>query len=162
MGEDKKLREDGIVSRNNSRKIYLPLYVMAIILICLIIYIQVNNLELNNTVFIAAILFIVCVLFFTEIHRAVTRYEIRTESLVHIHGIFSRRKRYVAFHSISDIKFKQNFWQRLLRYGSIYVYQFSEDSATQVRNINKPEEFLNILEERINKHMQKRMIQSKT
>ena len=129
----------------SSRKIYLPLYLMVLFLLFLIWFIRSRNLNLNPAAYTGAIIFIITALIFSEIHRMTIYYKIGDDYIARSTGIISTTIKSVAFPSISDIDLKQNFWQRLLKYGNVFIYQYGAGNVTRIKNINKPEKFLNIV-----------------
>ncbi len=72
---------------SNSRKLYLPIYFMILILIAVVIFIKYNDLNLSTPVLILVGLFIFSAIKFTELHRWSNSYEINKDSFVHNKGI---------------------------------------------------------------------------
>ena len=130
----------------NSRKLYIPYYFMVIVLLSIIGYLRYNNLPINILTLILVGLFILFVIKATEIHRFSNSYALNHNSLVHTHGIFSKRIKNADLFAISDIDVKQTFWQRILGFGDVYVSLFSDTSNMVVRNINNPVKFGNLIE----------------
>ena len=134
---------------SNSRKIYLPIYFMILVLIAVVIFIKYNDLNLSTPVFILVILFILFSIKITELHRWSNSYEITKDSLVHNKGILNRKTRSMDFLAISDTEVKQNIWQRLLNYGDVSVRLYSGESSNPAKNINNPKKFARCLEKMI-------------
>ncbi len=135
--------------RNNSRKLYLPIYLMMLILIVVIGFIKFYDLPLNNLVFSGAITFIILGICLTEIHRLINSYEITPNYLIHRHGIISRKTKKILIESIVDVDLKQNVPQRLLNYGSLDIHSASGANLIKVGDISNPAEFGDILESRM-------------
>ena len=144
-----------ILRVHNSRKAYVFIYLMMIIVAGLIIYIKVMNLPLNKGALIGAVSFIGLGILFTEIHRKRISYEITPIYLIHNKGILSRKSKKILLESIVDIDLNQKLWQRLLGYGNIDVHAASGANIIKLKNINKPERFVDILEEQVNEIMNK-------
>ena len=134
---------------SNSRKIYLPVYLMIFVLITIVFFIKQNGLVLSKPVFILVILFILFSIKFTELHRWSNSYAITKDSFVHIKGILNRKTRSMDFLAISDIELRQNVWQRLINYGDVSVRLYSGESDNPAKNINNPKKFADCLEKMI-------------
>jgi uncharacterized membrane protein YdbT with pleckstrin-like domain len=141
----KSKKEKPELKQRTSRKAYLPFYFMALALLLLLVFIRYKNLPISRLGLAIAIVFIVLTVKFTEMHRFNTYSAITTNYLVHSRGIFSRKVKKVAYPSISDINLRQSVWQRILNFGTIQVYQYSKGTLTEIKNINKPLRFLDIL-----------------
>jgi len=150
MSRKKEKTKKNFMKVSNSRKLYLPIYLMILILIAVVIFIKYKGLVLNNLVLIVVGLFILFAIKFTEVHRFSNSYEINQNSLVHRRGIFNRKTKSVDFFGISDIEVKQNFWQRLIGYGDVSVRLYSGKSDNPVKNINKPAKFAEFLRKMMN------------
>lgn len=134
---------------SNSRKIYLPIYFMVLVLIAVVIFIKYNDLNLSTPVLILVGLFIFSAIKFTELHRWSNSYEITKDSFVHNKGILNRKTRSMDFLAISDTELKQNFWQRLLNYGNVSVRLYSGERDNPAKNINNPKKFADCLQKMI-------------
>lgn len=151
MVEEKKedKGEEEIIKIRNSRKVYLPVYVMILILLGFIVYIKINDLPLNRTALIGVIVFVILGIKFAEVHRLFHSYELTPGYVVHTFGYVSRDMTRIFIPTISDLILKQNGWQRLLNYGNIEVHRYSDGSAIDLRNIPNPSKLLKILENRL-------------
>ncbi|GEM_PF-3774267 len=134
-----------------SRKSFIPLYSMAVVLIALIIYIKKEGLPLSEPLFIFAALFIIFTLKFTELHRLLHHYDITPTALEKVEGLFIRRTKRMHYYSISNLHLTQSLWDKLLDIGTIEVAQFSETLRTEIKNINKPREFMSRVSDMINR-----------
>jgi uncharacterized membrane protein YdbT with pleckstrin-like domain len=122
---------------------------MAITLLIAIFYVQAKKASVNSIFLYMAIGFIVLIFLGTEIHRFSSVYYLDAMSLMCSKGIFKKEIKKISFPSISDINLHQNFWQRILGFGTIFVSQYSGSHATPIKNINKPLSFLNKIEHRL-------------
>ncbi|MBD3253176.1 PH domain-containing protein [Candidatus Pacearchaeota archaeon] len=148
----KRIQDDkNILKIRGSRKHYLPIYVMILILILIIIFLRFYNLNINYLVVIFAFIFMIVGIKGTEIHRFFSYYQITTHYLVHSRGILNNDVKRIFIPTISDIVLKQTFWQRLLNYGNVMVHRYTPGAIIEVKNINNPEKFIDILEDRLNK-----------
>ena len=147
MSLEKEVKD--ILRTRASRKVYIPFYLMVFILIGVILYIKLNNLFLNPIAIMAAVLFIIIILNFTEFHRLNNAYEVNLSSLVHKKGILRKVTKNIDFLSISDIDVSQSLWQRLFNFGDVNVRLFSLDTTTSIKNISNPNEFAKFLESKI-------------
>ena len=151
--EKKELDSDNkekILKTRNSRKLYIPLYIMIFILILTISIAKFSDREVNDLAFKTVLIFSGSVIFFAEIHRIINRYEINAQSLIHKKGIFVQRIKRVDLIAVSDADSKQNLWQKFFGYGDVSVHLFSRDSSIQVKSINDPNTFVVFLERKMN------------
>jgi len=140
-----------VMKAKTSRKLYIPYYVMVLILLGFISYIKYNDLAINDYAFWGAVIFSFFVIKFVEIHRLSDSYEIHHDVLVHSQGIFNKKIKSVDFFAISDLDVTQNILQRILNFGDVNVRLFSKDSTTYIKNITNPKKFARVLEENISK-----------
>ena len=151
--EKKEVESDNkeeIIRIRNSRKLYIPLYIMIFILILTVSIAKSSGKEVNDLAFNAVLIFSGSVIFFAEIHRIINSYEINDQSLVHKKGIFVQTIKRVDLIAVSDADSKQNLWQKFLGYGDVSVHLFSRDSSIQVKSINDPAKFVIFLEKKMN------------
>ena len=141
------MKKIGVLKVRNSRKIYIPLYFMIIVLLIVIIYIKISGRLLDDIAFKFAMAFIMAVLIATELHRLGNSYEITNNSIVLKNGYFTIISKRIEYGAISDIDVKQNLWQRIFSYGNIQIFKFSEKSV--IRNINKPFIFVDFLSKKM-------------
>ena len=146
--KEKRFSKEEIVKIRGSRKLYLPIYLMIIVLILFLAVIKINNLEITKIGLFSSIAFIILGIKATEIHRLNNKYEVNPASLVHTTGYFNKMSKRLDFHSVSDISLSQNFWQRILGYGDINVSIFASEASTTLKNIASPNKFIELLETR--------------
>lgn len=149
----KKTGNEVILKVRNSRKTYILIYFMIIILIAILVYIKIIGKSLDPLAFKLVLAFSVASLIATEIHRLYNVYEIDENSLVHTMGYLTKKSRKMDFSAISDLFIIQNLWQRLFSYGNIEVRMFSGETSTHIKNINKPAEFVDIVLGKINREI---------
>lgn len=130
----------------NSRKIYIPIYIMVLILLSVILWIYFSGKPLTYFSIALVILFSYFAIKSTEIHRLTNKYEIKSPTLIHTTGLFNKNERRVDLFAVSDADVLQNLWQRIWRYGDVRVRLFSAESTTIIRNINNPQQFASFLE----------------
>lgn len=145
------MKEEDVLITRNSRKLYIPLYVMLTILFGTIAFIQFSGRDLNFMAVQATLIFTFFLFVTTELHRLGNLYEIHPSSLVHVKGILKKITRRTDLSAVSDADISQNLWQMMLGYGNVSVRVFSQDSAMRVRNISKPAVFVNFLETNMHK-----------
>ena len=152
-GEKKEVefnKKEEILKTRNSRKLYIPLYIMIFILILTVSIVKSSGKEVNDLAFKTVLIFSGSVIFFAEIHRIINRYEINDQSLVHKKGIFVQTIKRVDLIAVSDADSKQNLWQKFFGYGDVSVHLFSRDSSIQVKSISDPNRFVVFLERKMN------------
>ncbi len=145
------MEEEEVYRTRNSRKLYIPIYVMIFILFGTIAFIQFSGRELNILALQATIIFSFLVLLITELHRFNNLYEIHSNALVHVKGLLKKVIRRTDLLAVSDADQSQNLWQMMLRYGNVSVRVFSQDSTMYVRNIDNPSAFIEFLEDKMSK-----------
>ena len=137
----------------NSRKTYIPIYLMIIILISILIYLTVMKKPLNSLTFKLILAFSLISISASEIHRLYDSYELIRSSLVHTKGYFTKESRKMDLSAISDLLIVQNIWQRIFSYGNINVTLFSGENAIQIKNINNPSHLVDKILERLNREV---------
>ena len=145
----KKKRGKAVI--RSSRKGYLIYYLMALFIGIVLIYIKLNNLPLPKNLLIVSILFIILVIKSTEIHRLTHHYDITPHTLEKVEGILYQRVKRMNYGSISQLHLTQNPLEKLLNIGTVEIAQFSETIRTDIKNINKPKEFLHEISKMIKK-----------
>lgn len=143
----KGMIKEGILKLRTSRKLYIPFYFMALVLIIFLVYIKFSERPLNEFSIKLVIAFIIIVIIVTEIHRLGNLYEINDRSVVHTNGYFSTVSKRVEFGAISDIDILQGPWQRIMKFGHITLFKFSEGPT--LKNINRPKDFVDYLQNKM-------------
>lgn len=141
--------EEISLSVRNSRKMYVPAYLMIIFLGLVFLFLKINEYDINNTALVLAGFFSILILLSTETHRLKRKYEITPYSAVKIEGYLNKVAKRIDLLAISDVEISQSWWKRLLNFGSVHIHLFSLESKTQIDNINKPVFFVNILEQKM-------------
>jgi membrane protein YdbS with pleckstrin-like domain len=142
----KKKEKEGVLKQRSSRKLYIPFYLMIILLIGLMGFIFFSGKALNTFALICALVFVFFVVKLTELHRLTNLYEINPSTLIHTVGLVNRNSTRTDFFAISDVDITQTAWQRILNYGDIEIRLFSRDNVTKVKDIDDPESFVEFLE----------------
>jgi uncharacterized membrane protein YdbT with pleckstrin-like domain len=145
--DKRSLREPILIARN-SRKLYLPVYIMIFFLFVSIAIIKINGLTLSMVAIISVAVFTILGIKITEVHRLGNKYEINPLSLIHTKGYFSTHSKRIDLDSISHMEVMQTAWQRMLNYGDIQVMMFGEEAAT-LKNINRPHKIASLFEEKM-------------
>lgn len=149
MSKKKEGRKKDIMKCRASRKMYLPIYFLVLVLVAAVAYIKYKGLPLNNIALILVGLFTLVSVKSVELHRFNNSYEINDHSLVHTRGILSKKSRSMDFFAVSDIEVRQTPWQRALRFGDVSVRLYSGESDSPVKNINNPARFADFLRKKI-------------
>lgn len=145
------MQEEEIYKTRNSRKLYIPIYIMIFILFGTIAFIQFSGRELNFIAIQAAIIFSLFLMIITELHRFNNLYEIHSNALISVKGILKKVTRRTDLLAVSDADISQNLWQIMLGYGDVSVRVFSQDNAMHIRSISKPLSFVDFLEDKMSK-----------
>jgi len=147
--EKGEVKEGDKLEVRNSRKMYVPLYVMIVVLLILLIYIKISGRPLNDMALRFVLVFSVVMLLYTEIHRMGNSYEVNDSSVIHKSGYLNTVSKRAEFTAISDSDIKQNLWQRLFSYGNVEIHLYSKENKTVIRNINNPFGFLDFLQKKM-------------
>lgn len=132
-----------------SRKAYFLLYLMIFSVLFLIGYLNYKNYEISKFALIISIVFVVLMIKIIEVHRFRDWWAITNTSLIQSTGIFDKNIREIDFSSISDLDLDQPFFKRILDYGIVNVRLFLNETSIKIMDINKPEEFIRELQNKI-------------
>lgn len=149
MAKKEKIYDGEFLKIRNSRKLYIPSYFMIIFFIFFLAYIKITNRPLNDVSFKLVLLFIVLVIIVTEIHRLGNLYEVNDKSVIHTKGYFSTVSKRIEFGAISDIDILQGPWQRIMKFGHVVLFKFSEGPI--LKNINRPKDFVDYIQVKMRK-----------
>ncbi len=152
--EPEKEQEELIAKLYKTRKAFLIEYGCGIVLLgfLLVSYLIANPPGRNVALFMGALSAIF--LASAEVGRIFTRYTITTEKIVVVKGLIKQSKKNVHFIPlgyIPEINLKQNYLQRILGYGTVFVHGSSENSF-EVKDIDNPQQILQIIEDLIEKN----------
>ena len=128
-----------------SRKLYMPYYSMIVILTLFLIYIKYTGRIINDTAFNVVLFFAIVIIAVTEIHRIGESYHLTSSSVILDTGYFGILSKRMEFEAISDIQILQGPWQRLLNFGDVQLFKFGPGPI--MKNINRPNAFVNELEQ---------------
>lgn len=139
-----------VLTVRNSRRMYIPVYAMIIILFLTIGVIKYQGKEINTFAFKATIAFSAIGILWTEIHRLRNKYQITDNAVVHVKGLLFKTIRKTDIHALSDAVLKRNPWQMLLGLGDVSANAFSE--MTVLKNISRPNYVIEFLESKMAKN----------
>jgi hypothetical protein len=146
---ESKEEDDEKLKTSNTRKLYIPFYIMVIILLGAVFYIKLANKPLNPIALNLSIIFAILIIIGTEIHKIGNSYEINANSVVHRKGYFSIISKTIEFGAISDADIKQNLWQRIFNFGHVEIHRYSEFNKTIIKDINNPAKFQAFLQKKM-------------
>ena len=141
---------ESLLKVRTSRRIYIPIYIMILILLGTAGYIEFSGKNLNTTIFGAVVAFSVIAIISTEFHRYSHLYELNNIAIMHTKGIFFKVKKRTDLLVVSDIEMEQSPWQMLLGIGNVDVMVFSKDSSTCMKNIDHPLMVTELVEKKMN------------
>lgn len=142
-------RRKYIIKTKRSRKTYLLIYLLLLFFIGYLSYLYFSGVNLGKAIWIISILIILFVIKMTEIHRFRDWWGITENSFIESKGLFSKSIREIGFSSISDLDIYQPFFKRILGYGDVNLRLFINETSLCIKNINYPEDFADILQEKI-------------
>lgn len=147
-------KEQAIIVLRRSRKTFLIEYLCGLFLFGLIFLFYVVGISLHpimrNIVLGLALLAIII----PELSRLFLVYIVTPTKITIIKGLIQQTKKNVHFIPlgyIPEINMKQNRIQRLLKYGTIFIHGSTQNSF-EIRDINRPQEILELIEELIKKN----------
>lgn len=149
--EDKKKKEEfkDKLKVRNSRKVYIPIYIMIIVLVITLVYIKYSGNQLNDLALKLVLAFSLILLIATEIHRLGNSYEINSNSIIHRTGYLTIVSSRSEFGAISDSYVKQNPWKRIFSYGDVVIHLYSKENRSIIKNINNPLKFVDFLQDKM-------------
>jgi len=143
--------EEEKLKLSNSRKLYIPIYLMVLTIIGVIIYLKLSEKTIDPLAIKLTIAFVIISIIATEIHRLGNSYEINDKSVIHSQGYFTIKSKKIEFGAISDCDVIQNIWQRIFGYGNIEIHMYSRESTAHIKNINNPRQFTDFLQGKMKK-----------
>ncbi len=156
--EPEPMPEEFITELRKTRKAFLIEYSCSAILLgfLAISHLIGNPPGKNITLFVVLLgaLFLVS----AEVGRVFTRYTITSKKITVIKGIIKQNKKDVHFIPlgyIPEINLKQNYVQRILGYGTVFIHGSAQNSF-EIKDVDNPQLVLQIIEELIDKN-RKRM-----
>ena len=148
MSKNKKKRdEEVLVKARPSRKQYVPFYIMTIALAALLIYLNIRGITISLTAVVSFMVFFFLGLNLTEAHRLNTLYEVTpTNVRCSYDRLLNKNIQKIDYIGISDIFVKNTVWQWMLGYGDIKIRLFSKEATINIKKIDKPGRFADIVE----------------
>ncbi len=145
--------EEYITELRKTRKAFLIEYSCSAVLLgfLAISYLIGNPPGKNITLFVVLLgaLFLVS----AEVGRVFTRYTITSKKITVVKGIIKQNKKDVHFIPlgyIPEINLKQNYLQRILGYGTVFIHGSAQNSF-EIKDVDNPQLVLQIIEELIEK-----------
>ncbi len=145
-----------VLKVRRSRKSYLFLYFLVLIVLGVTGYLYFSGYNLKISSIILAICFSFLVVYTIEIFHRREWWAISESRLIHSVGILNKNVRDVDFSSISDLDIDKPLFKRMLNYGTVNVRVFLSDTSIPVRDIHDPEGFIDILEDYMAKDRRKK------
>jgi len=113
--------DDILVKMKPARRTYILDYLIIIIILGAVYYVQTTGLFLNPIGVYGAVGVSILILLYIEISRMSTHYYLTKHQIVAKSGIFGKKIESIFLRNISEINLSQNFFQRILHYGDIIV-----------------------------------------
>ena len=142
-------KEIYLLKVNKSRRSYFFTYLMVLIVISVLAYLNFQGYEFGKIVWIISLIFIIGEIIYVEISRIREWWAISNSSLVHSVSILNKNIRESDFASISDLDLDQSFFKRILNFGTINVRLFQNETSICIKNINNPRSFIEELQRMI-------------
>tara|TARA_Y100000310_G_scaffold334436_2_gene414204 strand:+ start:314 stop:805 length:492 start_codon:yes stop_codon:yes gene_type:complete len=150
----KKKQGEVVVNLRRTRKAFLPEYISGFFLLFVLFIFNLNNIaipfNLNYLLIgVAAFAFISI-----EVNRKLVDYKITPEKIIITKGIIKKHRKNIHFHPLGfvpDINVKQNFTQRLLNYGTVFI-EGSGENHLEIKDVSNPHKILSTLEDLIDEN----------
>jgi hypothetical protein len=97
-----------------------------------------------------AVIFVLLGVNGVELHRIMCYYEVTPNFVIHSKGLLKKDIKRIFMGTVSDLILKQNIWQRMLNYGTVGIHRYTEGAIIEVKNINNPSVFMEVLQDRLN------------
>ncbi len=141
-----------LIKVRTSRKRFIPLYIMSLIIILLLIYFPlVQGAKLLPFIWKLSIPFIVISIIYPEYYRIKDWWAVTETSLIQSQGLFDKNVREIDFSSVSDLDLEQILIKRLFNYGNVNVRLFLNETTITIKDINNPDDFIEDLQEIMSK-----------
>lgn len=135
---------------NNSRKLYLPYYLMFIGILGVSFFLFIDG-QLALPALGAAAVMVFLGLNATEIHRMWEGYEVNPSAVVHTKGLISKKSRRIDLFAINTVSVHQSLFQRLLNLGDIHVHVANASHVTTLKNLHAPKIFAQAIQNNMHK-----------
>ncbi|MFH1174302.1 MAG: PH domain-containing protein [archaeon] len=127
-----------------SRRAYLLQYALIILLILLCLFLLSSSFFLRLSMLLryaSFVIFIVCIVLLVRVEYRIwsRRYALSSDRLLYSRGIFSETFMSASYAFITDIRFRQSFWDKLMNTGTIAVDTAGTDRIEiRYRKVNNP------------------------
>ncbi len=138
-----------LLNLRKSRKSYILEYICGFSLFSLLVYSIFRGVVLSRWLTYPVLSVAVFAIASAELSRLMNKYEFAGEKLTIYSGLIKKHKKHINYYAISfspDFNVSQNFIQRLLNYGSIYVENGGVKSFT-IKDIDNPHRIMEKMEE---------------
>jgi len=140
----------------DSRKAFFLEYVMAFIAIAILFSISIKGLQVNGILIIIVGIAAILGLSMPELKRIREKCIITNESVTVKRGILNKREHQFQLSTITDVNYRQNLWQRLLRYGTLVIRSFSHAGREiYVGNIDNPKRAMAAISRLVDQKLEK-------
>ncbi len=149
-GSEEHKQEQLIAILRRSRKAFLVEYACGTILLILMGIMYYQEIQLPQKVWYLALIVALASLSVGEISRLFLSYKITNHKITITKGMIKKSVKNVNYHPLAfvpDINMRQTRLQRLLNYGSVYIE--SGSSAFDIRDVDRPAEIMQLIEELI-------------
>lgn len=140
-----------------SRKAFIAEYLCAALFLVLFLLGNINKISLPKEVSYLFLMIIVIIIVSIEISIYSNRYQIKESKVMIVHGIFNINKSHIFIDAITDVDLRQNYFQRVLKYGDLHIRSSSGMITLELNDIEKPQEAMEMLEGLIEKYKKLRV-----
>ncbi|MBU0457072.1 MAG: PH domain-containing protein [Nanoarchaeota archaeon] len=153
--DDSNNDEEVLMSLRKTRKSLTTEYFCAIFLLLLLLISSVKGLVIKAN--IKYFIFGLALFSFVsaELSRYFVNYKITPKKVITTNGIIKQTKKNIYFHPlgfVTDINVKQDRIQRILNYGTVYVKSASGDNSLEIKDVDRPHEVLEMIENLIKRN----------
>ncbi|MFH1275646.1 MAG: PH domain-containing protein [Candidatus Woesearchaeota archaeon] len=144
-------QKDGVYKLKKTRKAFIPEYTCGFFLLILFFVAIKGEVNLPNIGKSFVLAMSLLAFSSAELSRILVKYRITPEKVIITHGIIKKHITNVHFHPLGfapDINVHQNFIQRILSYGTVFI-QGGQVNQLEIKDIDNPHKIMKVIEEHI-------------
>lgn len=125
--------------------VLIRLFFVNLVLIGLILFLFTYPTDLSRFLILLTIIADLFVSLFVYLSWTNNQYQINTEKITHIYGIFWHRHQVYRFLSLDSFSIRQGLVGQILNYGTIYLKSSETGQSVFLKNIPQPHYYLTII-----------------
>lgn len=141
-----------LMDLRKSRKAFIIEYFCVAIFLALVVLGNIQKISLPKGISYLFLIAIAAIIISIETSICSNRYQIKETKVTIIRGILNQNKSHIFMDAITDVDLRQNYLQRLLKYGDLHIRSSSGMITLELNAIEMPQEAMEKLEELIEKY----------